>query len=96
MIEINKGCGPCGVKVEGWLQFDVHEIYIINYSHICIFSITFLLFCNWLSIIIFLEVIKGLHANRLYLRQNNGQLSQANLRDPTQTWSEASKNKRKE
>ncbi|KAL0008555.1 hypothetical protein SO802_010057 [Lithocarpus litseifolius] len=30
------------------------------------------------------SVIKGLHANRLYLGQNNGQLSLANLRDPTQ------------
>ena len=27
---------------------DVHEIYTIKYSHIYIFSLTFMLFCDWL------------------------------------------------
>ena len=31
---------------EGGMHFDVHEIYTIKYSHIYIFSLTFMLFCD--------------------------------------------------
>ena len=41
---------------------DVHEIYTIKYSHIYIFSLTFMLFCVWLYNIFVLQVTRALHA----------------------------------
>ena len=40
---------PVLSKLVFWaLNTDVHEIYTIKYSHIYIFSLTFMLFCDWL------------------------------------------------
>ena len=41
---------------------DVHEIYTIKYSHIYVFSLTFMLFCDLLYNIFVLQVTKTLHA----------------------------------
>ena len=41
---------------------DVHEIYTINYSYIYIFSLTFMLFSDWLYNIFVLQVTRTLHA----------------------------------
>ena len=40
---------------------DMHEIYTIKYSHIYIFCLTFMLFCDWLYNIFVLQVIRALH-----------------------------------
>ena len=45
-----------------WLQTDVHEIYTIKYLHIYIFSLTFMLFYDWLYNIFVLQVTRALHA----------------------------------
>ena len=41
---------------------DVHEIYTIKYSQIYIFSLTFMLFYDWLYNIFVLQVTRVLHA----------------------------------
>ena len=35
-------------RVKSFDTHDVHEIYTIKYSHIYIFNLTFMLFCDWL------------------------------------------------
>ena len=57
----------------GLITFDVYEIYTIKYSHIYTFSLTFMLFCDWLYNIFLLQVTRTLHEMGL------GQLNQANL-----------------
>ena len=42
-IELAIGVRPMFFTVN--FKFDVHEIYTIKYSHIYIFSLTFMLFC---------------------------------------------------
>ena len=49
-------------RIDRFFVNDVHEIYTIKYSYIYIFSLTFMLFCDWLYIIFVLQVTKALHA----------------------------------
>ena len=50
---------------------DVHEIYTIKYSHIYVFSLTFMLFCDWLYNIFVLQVTRALHVGLDQLNQAN-------------------------
>ena len=43
------------------MRCDVHKIYAIKYSHIYVFSLTFMLFCDWLYNIFLLQVTRALH-----------------------------------
>ena len=49
-------------RIDKFFMNDVHEIYTIKYSHIYIFSLTFMLFYDWLYIIFVLQVTRALHA----------------------------------
>ena len=54
--------GNNALQKDGYLCIDVHEIYTIKYSYIYIFSLTFMLFCDWLYIIFVSQVTMTLLA----------------------------------
>ena len=41
-------CFARGIAKCRFVVFEEHEIYVIKYFHICIFSFTFMLFCDWI------------------------------------------------
>ena len=71
-IENNRDKVDCKLKIT--MSNDVHEIYTIKYSHIYIFSLTFMLFCVWLYNIFCVAGNKSFTC-----KVELGQLNQANL-----------------